>query len=143
MFIPESCLLEFVGRTAIVNDAKPWEKTLDSFCLGRLTRIVGVDRVGESADYLVTPLGLSEEDAWVYRVLPQWLVIIDSVELELANCIFAADSKTEILGLNQNPVVKKLLSVLHYSYRKKFDDVLHPSAKVTAKPAKKSQHKRW
>jgi hypothetical protein len=142
MFIPESCLSEFIGSKAIVSDKKPWEKTIDSFCLGQLTRIVAVDRADESADYLVTPLGLSEEDAWVYRVPPQWLVVLDSAELELADRIIAADSRADIITLSQNPLTIELLGILHYSCHKKFDDVFHPKAKVAAKPAKKSQYRR-
>lgn len=142
MFTPKSCLSEYIGRVAIVSDKKPWEKTLDSFCLGQLARIVAVDRADENADYLVTPLGLSEEDAWVYKVPPQWLFIIDSIELELADRIIAADSRADIIALSQNPLTIELLGILHYSCHKKFDDVLRPRAKVAAKPAQKSHYSR-
>jgi hypothetical protein len=142
MFTPVSCLSEFIGRTAIVNDKKPWEKTIDSFCLGQLTRIVAGDQADENPDYLVTPLGLSEEDSWVYRVPPQWLVVLDSAELELADRIIAADSRADIITLSQNPLTIELLGILHYSCHEKFDNVLYPKAKVVAKPAKKFQYKR-
>lgn len=142
MFIPESCLAEFVGHTAIVSDKKPWEKTIDSFCLGQLMRIVAVDRTDGNPEYLVTPLGLSEEDSWVYRVPPEWLIVVNSTELELAGRIIATDSRADILSLSQNPLTIELLDVLHYSHRKKFDDVLYPKAKVAAKPAQKSHYSR-
>lgn len=138
MFTPESCLSEFIGSKAIVSDKKPWEKTLDSFCLGRLVRLVAVDRTDENPEYLVTPLGLSEEDSWVYRVSPEWLIVVDSIELELAGRIIAADSRADILSLGQDPLAIKLLDILHYSHRKKFD----PKAKVAAKPAQKSHYSR-
>ena len=136
MLTPESCLSEFIGRTAIVNDKKPWEKTIDSFCLGQLTRIVAVDRADENPEYLVTPLGLSEEDFWVYRVLPEWLIVLDSAELELVDHIIAADSRAAIIALSQNPLTIELLGILHYSFHEKFDNVLHSKAKIN--PAKKS-----
>lgn len=138
MITPKSCLAEFVGHTAIVSDKKPWEKTIDSFCLGQLTRIVAVDRADENPEYLVTPLGLSEEDFWVYRVLPEWLIVVDSTELELAGRIIVADSRADIITLSQNPLTIELLNFLHYSCHKKFDAVLHPTTKVATKPVKKS-----
>lgn len=125
-----------------MSDKKPWEKTLDSFCLGHLVRLVAVDHINENPEYLVTPLGLSEEDSWVYRVPPEWLVVIDSTELELAGCIIAADSRADILSLSQNPLTIELLDILHCSHRKKFDDVFYPNAKVPAKPAQKSHYSR-
>ena len=142
MFTPESCLSEFIGSKAIVSDKKPWEKTLDSFCLGHLVRLVAVDRTDENPEYLVTPLGLSEEDSWVYRVPREWLIVLDSIELELAGRIIAADSRADILSLGQNPLTIELLDILHYSHRKKFDDVFYSKAKVAAKPAQKSHYSR-
>lgn len=140
---PKEIAPEEFGQLAILSGDSPWFGVVSDYFIGEKVVAIGNDLDGN----LLVKLATDESpEPYFYRTSPKWLVPITPEESEIFDRVAEAKTREEILSLVESPEVKKLLKVVSYKLRNKFEKAKNPSqipvAERIQKPAKSNNRGR-